>query len=352
MAERSYKDKDFIKTIEGLFFCIVGYTHPDDRVISYLRYFPSSFGKWGRASARYARAMPSYTIPYLLKNIETLKKDFSDYVFYSDVFNTLMSAVPHYRISEHHRPEDGFHRILKLERPDSLQKITIELADFISNISGISLRHFGVTGSILIDIHKPKFSDVDIVIYGKDNSLKVKEALLSHYSEERGKVRKLYGNCLKKWCEEKVKDYPLTFEEARKIYNRKWNYGLFKERNFSIHPVRLNSEIRELYGDRIYTPIGMTKIRARISDASESIFLPHTYFLQRITVEEGKKKQDIREVTSYEGLYGGIFEHGDEILARGMLEQVIDKKDEEVYHRILIGSIEGKGTEYIKLMNP
>ncbi|NWG09307.1 MAG: hypothetical protein HXX80_03190 [Nitrososphaerales archaeon] len=352
MVERSYKDKDFIKTVEGLFFCVVGYIHPYDRVISYLRYFPSSFGKWGRASVRYARAMPSYTIPYLLKNIETLRRDFSDYIFYSDVFNTLMSAVPRYKIYEHHRPEDGLHRILKLEGPDSLQKRAIELASLISNISGISLKHIGVTGSILIDIHKPKFSDVDIVIYGRNNSLKAKEALLSYYSEEGSKVRKLYGDALNKWCEEKVRDYPLTFEEARKIYNRKWNYGLFKERNFSIHPVRLDSEIREIYGDRIYTPIGMTKIRARISDASESIFLPHTYSLQRIIVEEGKKKQDIREVTSYEGLYGGIFEHGDEILARGMLEEIIDKKAEEVYYRVLIGSLEGKGTEYMKSTDP
>jgi len=348
MNKRGFKDKDFIKTPEDFFFCVVGYMHPKDRVISYLRYLPNLAGKWGYGSARYARAMPSYTIAYLLKNIELLRKDFSDYIFYSDVFNTQMSAVPHNKIKEHYRPEHRLKGILKLEKPDKLQEKVIELANLISNKSDIPIGYMGVTGSILINIHKPEFSDIDLVVYGRDNSLKVKDTLLSLYDKKESDVQKLYGDALYNWCEEKAKDYPLTFDEAKKIYNRKWNYGSFKDTNFSLHTVRLDSEITELYGDKIFSPMGMVKIRAIISDTSESIFFPHNYSLRRVIVEEGKKVQDIRKVTTYEGLYGGIFEIDDEIVAKGMLEKVLDNRTEEVYHQVLVGSLEGKGMDYVK----
>jgi len=348
MNKRSFKDRDFIRTPEDLFFCVVGYMHPKDRVISYLRYLPSQNGKWGHGSTRYARAMPSYTINYLLKNIEALGKDFSDYVFYSDVFNTQMSAVPHNKIRKHYRPEYRLDEILKLKKPDKLQEKVIELATLISKKSGVPISYMGVTGSILINIHRPEFSDIDFVAYGRENSLKVKDALLSLYDEKESYVQKLHGDALYKWCEEKARDYPLTFEEAKRIYSRKWNYGLFKDTNFSIHPARLDSEITELYGDKIFSSVGIVKVRAIVSDALESIFLPHTYSLEKVIVEEGEKVEDVRKVTTYEGLYGGIFEIGDEIIVKGRLERVLDKRTGEVYHQVLVGSLEGKGTDHIK----
>ncbi|MCP8312680.1 MAG: hypothetical protein L6M37_07015 [Candidatus Methylarchaceae archaeon HK02M1] len=351
MRRRRFKDKDFIKTHEDLFFCVVGYTHPDDRVLSYIRYMPSPSGKWGKISAKYSRTMPSYTVPYLLKNIEMLKKEFPDYVFYSNIFNTEMSAVSHKNINEHYRPEQRLENMLKLEEPDLLQKKAIKLATLISDKSGTLISYIGVTGSILIDIHRPEFSDIDLTVYGRENSLKIKEAILSLYEEERSGISKLRGDSLNRWCKEKAKDYPLTFDEARKIYDKKWNYGLFEGTNFSVHPVKLDSEISERYGDKIFTSMGMIKIKARVSDISDSMFLPHTYSLQKVVVEEGNRLQDIREVTTYEGFYGGTFETEDEITVRGKLEKVVDKKTEEDYYRVLVGSLEGRGREYIKPIN-
>jgi len=84
---RRLRDRDFLRTREGFLFCVVGYAHPHNRVISYLKYIPSSDGIWGVGSERYARTMPNYTIPSLLSNIEMLKKNYSHYVFRSRVFN-------------------------------------------------------------------------------------------------------------------------------------------------------------------------------------------------------------------------------------------------------------------------
>ncbi|RJS76470.1 hypothetical protein CW712_01525, partial [Candidatus Bathyarchaeota archaeon] len=63
---------------------------------------------------------------------------------------------------------------------------------------------------------------------------------------------------------------------------------------------------------------------------------------------EGKRTDDIREVASYEGLYGGISEEGGEILVYGKLEHVSDIRLGTEYHRVLVGSKEAGGKDYIK----
>ena len=40
------KDHDFIRTEENYLFCVIGYSHPEDRIISYLKYVPNITGKW------------------------------------------------------------------------------------------------------------------------------------------------------------------------------------------------------------------------------------------------------------------------------------------------------------------
>ena len=351
MSKRKFKDKDFIQSLEGFFFCVVGYSHPDDKILSYIRYMPNISGEWGNISAKYSRTMPSYTIPYLIKNIDILRKDYPDYIFYSDIFNTWMSAVPHKRIMKYFCPEQRLEQIFKLEKPDLLQNKAIKLVTLISEKSGTPVSSIGVTGSILIDIHRLECSDIDLTVYGRKNSLKIKETLLSLYEEKEKDISKLHGDSLNRWCKEKVEDYPLTFDEAKKLYDRKWNYGLFERTNFSVHPVKLDSEITEQYGDKIFTPVCVIKIKATISEISDSLFLPHTYSVQKVIVEEGPELHDIREVTVYEGVYSGIFEIGEEIIVRGKLEKVVDKRSQEVYYRVLVGSLSGKGVEYIKPIN-
>src|SRR5947199_7270211 len=45
-ATRRPKDRDFVETREGFFFCLVGYVHPPDRYLAYLKYTPAAAGKW------------------------------------------------------------------------------------------------------------------------------------------------------------------------------------------------------------------------------------------------------------------------------------------------------------------
>jgi predicted nucleotidyltransferase len=234
-----------------------------------------------------------------------------------------------------------------MKEPDVLQRKAADLAVLISEKSGVPTKYFGITGSLLLDIHQD-FSDIDLIIYGIENSRIVKEALIRIYQEDGLQIHRFDEEKTKEWCLNKVKMFPLSYEDAESILKRKWGRGLFQDTMFSIHPVKLDEEVSETYGDRIFRPEGTAKIEATVSDASEAEFLPSVYRVEDARITEGSEVKDIYEVTSYEGLYSGIAEKSDKISAYGKLERVTDKSGVE-YHRVLVGSQEAKGTDYIKL---
>ena len=54
---RSYRDRDYVKTKENFIFCVVGPTHPRDRVISYIKYLPHPSGMWGKGENKFRRLL-------------------------------------------------------------------------------------------------------------------------------------------------------------------------------------------------------------------------------------------------------------------------------------------------------
>lgn len=344
--KRGFRDRDYLQTSEGFFFCVIGSVHPPDRVISYLKYIPSNRGKWGRGSSRFQRIMRRYTMLDLINTIKFLKRH-PEYLYDSPITGVNMSAVPISKITDHLKPEE---KIINLSRSgdlDALQSKALDLALEISDESSVPLEYFGVTGSILLDIHQ-EFSDIDLTVYGIKNSECVRETLKQIYSAGSHSISKISGEEAKCWCLSKAENYPLTYDEAYKMLSRKWNRGIFKGTKFSIHPVKLEEEVDEKYGDRIFNPRGMIRIEARVSDDSEADFMPSIYKVEDVRIIEGQPVEDIIEVASYEGFYGGIVYKGERIAVYGKLEKVIDKRSNEEYHRVLVGSKEALGKDYIK----
>lgn len=346
---QKFKDRDFIRTEEDLFFCVIGYEHPSDRVISYLKYAPNPSGRWGKGGTRFRRVLPYYTTPLLRETFQLLEKDYPKYLFDSSVLGIRMSAVPLPSIKTHYTPTEKLGQMFKLVKLDPLQSRLLDLVNLLSDESGIPTSFFGVTGSILIDIHQPKFSDMDITISGSENSGRLKETLLSLYAPPKSPISRLKGRALESWCKMMAKLYPVSMKMARKIYERKWNVGVYRGTDFSIHTIKSDEEIVEKYGDRIFTSGGIVKVRAVVSDVAESPFLPATYQVKQALVK-GKMAADLREVTTYESLYGGIVEIGEEIIVRGKLESVKDKRKRENYHRVLVGTLEGAGADYLRFV--
>jgi len=348
-VSREFRDRDYIQTKDDLFFAVIGNVHPKDRVLAYLKYLPNPRGKWARAGKRYARSIRYYSASNIMKTVDFLRKRYSQYVFRYEPFDMVFSAVPRETIAKHYRPEERLRELLHADHLDGLERKAIELASLLSDQSGVSLDRLGVTGSILLDVHR-SFSDIDLTVYGRDQSRRVKEALLSLYARDGGALQRFSGRALSGWCKEQSSVHPLTIQEARALYARTWNKAVFRNTVFSIHPIKVEQEVTERFGEELYKPHGVVEARARIVDSSDSCFLPAIYLVTDVRTEGISQLNAVERVVSYEGLYGDIAGSGDEIMVKGKLEEVFDASGRLKYRRILVGSPEARGSDFMKVI--
>jgi hypothetical protein len=109
-------------------------------------------------------------------------------------------------------------------------------------------------------------------------------------------------------------------------------------------------EVDEEYADKVYEGVGNATVGAVVHQNADSMFLPAVYQVREAKVVKGPQVIDIEEVVSYESLYGDMADVGETILVKGKLEHVTDRKNKRKYHRLIVGSPEGKGSEYVKLL--
>ena len=91
---RRPKDRDFLETVEGLFFCVVGYVHPPQRYTAYLKYTPASAGKWARGEVAYRRELPYYHVRHVRRTLEWLETAHPDYLWTDPTTELRFSHVP------------------------------------------------------------------------------------------------------------------------------------------------------------------------------------------------------------------------------------------------------------------
>lgn len=340
---RKPKDRDFLRTQEGMFFCVTGYLHPSDRYTAYLKYSPAPVGKWKSAEVSYRRELAYYHVSQVADTIAYLERYYPQYVHYCPVRDITFSMVPHHYVSKYYAPEQRLGEIFE-DPQDPLEEEVRAFASEIAAISGIQVGDLGVTGSILLGIHDPRFSDIDLLVYGLENSLRVRAALKEGRS---ARIQPVAGRTLEEWCASVSEHFSLSREEARYLAGRRWNYSFFGDRYFSIHPTRKDDEIRENYGDRIYRGKGMARIRATVTDASESLFMPAVYTVDQVKIvayeADTQPVAPLTEVISYEGLYRDVVDSGQEIEAQGKLESVNGRD-----YRLVVGTTMLRGEEYVK----
>jgi len=336
----SFKDRDYLETWENLVFCVVGEVHPPGKAFAYLKYM--------LGEDKPNRVLRFYSVPHVEETMKLLAEKHPEYLFKDPYSGIVFPAVPESKVKVHHKPEAGVARILSSPR-DPLEAKAARLVKLLSSRSKVPLERFGITGSILLGIHNLAYSDIDLIVYGLEESLKVKDALESLYLEEGSQVEKFKGERLKAWCLEKSRLHPLTFEEAEEIYRRTWNRGTFEGTMFSVHPVKADYEVEEAYGEVKVEGLRLVEGEACIADSRESIFLPAVYKVERVEIpgEEESLEREVLELVSFEGLYGGIFQPGERVRFKGLLERV-ESRRKGSYFRVVVGSKAASGSDYIK----
>ncbi len=339
-----FRNLDCLETTHGDFWTVIGNVHPKDKVISFIKYKRSGQVKQGEESRwvmngiEYDRVLPHYSVSQVVKTFDALA---ADYIFFDERTGINMSCVPHTRIKRHYIPSLGLKEI-QVSDPkdlDPLQVKFLELVETISTLAHVPIEKFGVTGSILLGLQNPDFSDIDLVVNGLNASSKVRELFLRGFDELN--FSKVDEKTVENIVNRKVEIFDIPKESSALFVQRRWNYGIFQQTRFSIHPVQERSSFN--YDDTTFSSIGEAKVLAEIKDTEEALFYPPKWRIEIKEVLDSTKaakrfSKDITELVSYEGFYLDVLKLDEKVEITGKVEKV-ESVHEEDYYRILVGGV-------------
>lgn len=322
------REGDFIETTEGLIFDVKGCVHPPERVIAFLRYFPSPEGKRKREGKSYDK------VYHLAERFDLLRQQYPNYVYYDSIFGRELQGIPKENIQQVYRPIESLDRLIKLENRDALQQDVITFAEIIQQSARVNASELGISGSVQVGLHGPG-SDIDLIVYGRRPSRAVQLAL------RRAQLVPDQG----------IASYHL--ETYRPVYNLRWSgtdipietmllvdglksmHGIFGGHHYFVRAVLDWNEIEEKYGDRTYQQLGQARATCRITNHNDALFTPCRYEIDEVKFLKGTKVDDVREIVSFRGRFSDQAKQDEEVIVQGTLERV--QQGQEQWTRFLLG---------------
>ncbi len=324
-TDRGVLDHDVLVDRNGKIYVAVGNMHPPNGVIAYLKYIPSSSPTiWKRKGTWLKRVLRRYGV----KSVSKVTKKLLGGI-YDPVLGTSVPFIRWSEISEWLRPEEKLQRLIR-KANDLLEIKAIDAALRISDSVGISLQNLGITGSLLLGAQNPRYSDLNLVVYG------CKEALDIAYCEDLG-----LDPMSKEKYVERIHSQSITYGLPESILK-----GLnppHKLRSISGTPVGFTfvSKEKVRYGDIVYRSLGSVKAKLYVeSGACRSLQYPSiTNVTEVLNIEGLRNGYKIKAIISYEGLFNWTLFKGGCINVSGVALVRYPYQD----YAILVGGEENPG---------
>jgi predicted nucleotidyltransferase len=297
-------------------------------VFAFLKYIPSQFQTlfnvemlertWKFGDKTLFRAEKLYTAENYKSFIETFRKKFPEYIYYCYLRHKELISAPISRIEKVFIPKERLQALIKLEKPDRIQTMALDLVNLLSKESGVGLGDFGIHGSIALNMHSEE-SDIDFVVLGSSNFRKV-EATIDHLVNA-GTLRYIFGNRL---------------DKARKFK------GKYKDKIWMYTATRKPEEFPPPYGTLRFSAIHPVKFECTVSDDAEAIFRPAIYKFTDYKPLDAKSEISADRIPvcilSNIGCYRNVARKGDKIKVSGMLERIESNKTGEVTYQVVVGT--------------
>ncbi len=333
------REGDLIKTMSNVVFDVKGLVHPPNKVIAFPRFIPTAQGTRQGKDTLYGKV-------YSLGNrFKYLQEKHPELIVFDPIFDETMCEVPLDEIAEHYQPPKKLESLHTGNNLSVLEKKALRLATTLKEKANIPWSAIGISGSIMVGLTNEK-SDIDPLVYGVENSRKAYAALKKLLTTADSGFKPYTREELQTLFDFRSKDTQMSFEDFKKVENRKAFQGMFMGTDYFIRFVKDWNEIKDQYGDVCYKNSGYTKITANISDSSDALFTPCTYRLKDVTIAEGPKLTPITEIVSFRGRFCEQATVGEKIEAQGKVELVTDKKNSREHYRLIIGS---KPSDYMVL---
>ena len=324
-----FREGDLIEDLSGVIFDVKGLVHPPDKVVSFPRFVPDVEGERKRGHVTY-RKVYSLSARY-----ELSKKRFPKYLIQDTMFGELLCEVPVEDVSRHYRPCERLQELRSSKRLDTLELDALDFVLLLKDYANTSWSALGISGSILAKLHTSN-SDIDPIVYGAENCRKVRSALKLSHKRKSSLVRSYSKEELRTLFDFRSKDTQVNFEDFVRTESKKVLQGKYRGRDYFVRCVKNWGEVREKYGDAHYSNVGCARIKATVIDASESVFTPCTYKIERVRVLKGNE-EPISEIASFRGRFCEQAENDEAVVAQGKLERV-QNRNGEVHYRLLLGN--------------
>lgn len=325
---------DYIETKEdNLFFDVKGVLHPNNYKICFLRFFPHIDGERAKNNIHFKK------VYNLSERYAILREKYPKYLHFSNQIDLEVQGVKTEDIAKIYTPR-GFYRELKEENKlTGIKKYSTELCDLFITEGNLIENLIGITGSTMIGLNFDN-SDIDIIIYGTESSLRFQEKLAEIFKRSN-KLRKYNIEEYKSHYNWRVGGSGISFEDFLKIEKRKQHQGKFGKIDFFIRYIKSPEDWNGNFYDYKYKNYGRIKLKADIIDSKDAIFTPCTYKINPhkvldSTVKSKKiKMKEINEINSFRGRFCEQVKEGEKVFVEGKLEKVTFKNTME-YYRILL----------------
>ena len=321
-----------VETKDDLIFTVKGLIHPPDRVIAYLRYLPDPQGDRERGGARYRRV-------YHFEEQQRILAHYPDYVRHDPIFGTRLQGTPRQCIRAVYDPRHCLASLLERGPADTVEEHALGLAGLLQEVAEVSWDNLGVSGSVLIGMHRQD-SDIDLIVYGEGAGRAVHRALSHLLHDPAGPVRRPNREEMAALHAAHRPDTPLSFADFFRLQTRKVNEGRFRGRQYFVRFVKQPAEVGERYGDRRFETLGRATIRARVTNDRDAIFTPCRYAIADVAFLDGPHVTDLQEVASFRGRFSEQVRAGEWAIAQGSLERVVPASG-STYHRLIVGGTAG-----------
>jgi uncharacterized protein len=358
-----FYESSIITTKDGLHCQVYGNEHPPKSILVKPKYIPtdkveSPALQYRFISSHKMNRLNLWTDKDALKSyLSSFKESYPHYHFESSLHDSerIFFSVPIDKIERIYFPRRGLKELMSMPESslDEHLKLVHSFVNFLLK-SGLRLKDLGVTYSTLMGHYLSNYSDINIVVYGKENYWKMMEFLKNaEHPQLRWKNEKEWLQFRNKRNRNAIFDNENLFVKSML---RKKSEGFFGNTLFVIFAAEKEEEVWFKWNSEKYKSLGEATIECTISDNKSSVVRPGCYGVNEAVVVNGPSSSifNISKVVFYSRDYCMIALPGERIKAHGLIEEVT-KQDGSKYHRLVVGYFDSyvsdrREREFIKLI--
>jgi len=332
---------DYIETKKThLFFDIKGLHHPNDRRICFIRFYPDNEGDRIKNGIVYKKVYE------LDERFSLLKANYPQYLFSSKECDMELQAVKNEEIEQIYSPRAYYLSLYNSKKLSQMEETSKELCELFVDEAGIPDDSIGITGSQMVGLSKKK-SDIDLIIYGTENSLKFQKSIRQIFKAPN-KCRMYNKEEYKNHYNWRVGGSDIPYVTFLKSEMRKQHQGKYKDIDFFIRYIKSPEDWKGNYYNYKFKNLGRIHIKAEIIDSKDSIFTPCRYKIKPLeiyssTLIENQNILDkLNEVYSFRGRFCEQAVNNEKVLLNGKLEKVQFKHEQEYFRIVLQNQITDK----------